>query len=410
MGVQALLRDDDLQRSRLTVFFRLLLALPHLIWLGLWASAALLISPILWIVTLIAGRPPAGLHAFYARLMRYSVHVVAYLYLAANPFPGFLGEPGSYPIDVEVDAPESQNRWTIAFRFFLAIPALMMAGALGVGGGAGGARGLSYNFGVLGAVGFLAWFAALVRGRLPQGFRDLMLYALHYEAQAYAYLFFLTPRYPDSNPERSPHGPAFEHPVTLSVEDDLQRSRLTVFFRLLLALPHIVWLLLWGIVAWLAAIIAWFAALFTAKVPDGLQGFLSAYVRYATHVNAFLYLAANPFPGFTGEPGTYPVEATVPGAERQSRWTIFFRGLLAIPAFVVASVLGTVQSTAAFLGWWASLFTGRMPEGLRNVIAYALRYSVQLYSYWLLLTPRYPYSGFELGSPAPPAPVEEAPV
>jgi hypothetical protein len=37
------------------------------------------------------------------------------------------------------------------------------------------------------------------------------------------------------------------HPIRLIVTDDLRRSRLTVFFRLLLAIPHFVWLLLWGI-------------------------------------------------------------------------------------------------------------------------------------------------------------------
>jgi hypothetical protein len=398
MAVEAVLRDDDLRRSRLTVFFRWFLTIPHFIVLGLWAFAALVIAPIHWLVTLIAGRPTDSLHAFYARLMRYGVHVAAYLYIAADPFPPFAGEPGSYPIDVDVEPPQTQNRWTIAFRFFLAIPALMIAGALGVGGAAGGARGLSYNFGLLGIIGFLAWFAALVRGRLPQGFRDAMVYALHYEAQAYAYLFFLTPRYPDSNPARSPHSAvAVEHPVTLSAAgDDLRRSRLTVFFRLLLALPHIVWLTLWGIVVMVAALIAWFAALFTARVPDGLHRFLAAYARYSTHVGAFVYLAANPFPGFAGRPGTYPVDAGIAGPERQSRWTVFFRLLLAFPALLVAAALGGVQGAAAFLGWWAALLTGRMPEGLRNVIAYALRYSLQLSAYWLLLTPRYPYSGPEV--------------
>ena len=45
-----------------------------------------------------------------------------------------------------------------------------------------------------------------------------------------------------------------QHPVRLSIEDDLSRSRLTVFFRLILAIPHLVWLLLWGIVAFFAAV------------------------------------------------------------------------------------------------------------------------------------------------------------
>src|SRR3954471_18993647 len=394
LPVRAVVRDPDLQRSRLTVFFRLLLAIPHLIWLGIWAFGALLLSPVMWIATLVRGTAPDGLHDFYERFLRYSVHVLGYVYLAANPFPGFLGDRGSYPVDIDVDPPEEHNRWTVGFRVFLAFPALFLAGALGAGITAGGARSFSFNIGVLAGVGFLAWFACLARGRLPQGFRDLMVYALHYEAQAYAYLFLLTPRYPNSNPALSPAADLPEHPIALSAAgDDLRRSRLTVFFRLLLVLPHLVWLLLWGIAVYLVAIIAWFAALFTARVPDGLHRFMAAYLRYQTHVSAFLYLAANPFPGFTGKPGSYPIELTVGPPERHSRWTVFFRGLLSFPALIVAAALSTAQWTVAVLAWFASLSTATIPEGLRNVQPFTIRYSAQLYSYWLLLTPRYPYSG-----------------
>jgi hypothetical protein len=31
------------------------------------------------------------------------------------------------------------------------------------------------------------------------------------------------------------------HPIGLIVTDDLKRSRLTVFFRLLLVIPHLIW-------------------------------------------------------------------------------------------------------------------------------------------------------------------------
>ena len=65
--------------------------------------------------------------------------------------------------------------------------------------------------------------------------------------------------------------PATTHPIRLAVTDDLRRSRLTVFFRLLLALPHLIWLALWGIVASLAAIVNWFATLFVGRSPDGLH-------------------------------------------------------------------------------------------------------------------------------------------
>ena len=40
------------------------------------------------------------------------------------------------------------------------------------------------------------------------------------------------------------------HPLRMVVTDDLQRNRLTVFFRLLLVIPHLIVLLLWAIVAW----------------------------------------------------------------------------------------------------------------------------------------------------------------
>jgi hypothetical protein len=60
------------------------------------------------------------------------------------------------------------------------------------------------------------------------------------------------------------------HPIRLAVTDDLRRSRLTVFFRLLLAIPHFVWLYLWTIAAEIVLLIGWFAALFIGRLPNGI--------------------------------------------------------------------------------------------------------------------------------------------
>jgi hypothetical protein len=394
--VHVTVTDDDLQRSRLTVFFRLLLALPHIIWLGMWAAGALLLSPVLWIATLVRTQPPGWMRSFYTAFVRYAVHLNAYLGLAANPFPGFRGDPGTYPVDVEFPEPVPQNRWSIAFRWVLAAPPLMLAAGLGAayGGGFGNGWSFSFSIGVLAVVPFLAWFACLARAAMPRGFRDLIVFVLNYCGQAYAYALLLTPRYPNADPALAPGADLPEHPVTLSVrDDDLRRSRLTVFFRFLLALPHIVWLTLWGIAVFFVVLVAGVVAVFTAHVPEGMHRFMAAYVRYQVHVNAFLYLAANPFPGFTGAPGSYPIEIEVGPRERHGRWTVAFRFLLVFPAFLVAAALGTAQGLAAVGAWFASLATGRMPHGLRNLLAYTLRYSAQTYAYALLVTPRYPYSG-----------------
>jgi hypothetical protein len=401
--VHLIVRDDEV-RSRLTVFFRLLLAIPHLIWLSLWGIVAFLAVIVNWFATLFAGQSPQGLHNFLAAYIRYAIHVGAYLFLVANPFPDFTGKPG-YPIDVEIAPPQRQNRWTVGFRLILAIPVLMLAGALA----SSGARiGGSSSAGLLGTVAFLGWFATLARAQMPRGLRDAGAYALAFSAQLDAYLFLLTDRYPNPDPLAAlDEVPLRADPIRLQADAELGRSRLTVFFRLLLALPHLIWLYIWGIVALFAVIASWFATLFQGRSPASLHGFLAAYVRYQTHVYAYLFLTANPFPGFTGQEGSYPVDLSIDGPREQNRWKVGFRIVLAIPALFVAGAYANVLILAAILGWFAALFTGRMPNGLRAAQTLALRYSAQTNGYLYLLTDSYPYSGPSLNavatSDAPPA-------
>ena len=180
-----------------------------------------------------------------------------------------------------------------------------------------------------------------------------------------------------------------QHPIRLVVTDDLQRNRLTVFFRLILAIPHVIWLLLWGIVATLAAIANWFATLVKGESPEGLHDFLATYLRYMTQVYAYILLIADPFPGFGGKPG-YPVEIEVDAPQPQNRWTVAFRIFLAIPAFIIAGIFGYLNRILALFSWFVALVLGRVPEGLRNVAAFALRFEQQTAGYTLLLTGRYP--------------------
>jgi hypothetical protein len=338
------------------------------------------------------------LHRFLEAYLRYAVHVGAYIGLAASPFPPFSGAPGRYPIDLEIDPPGPQNRWVTGFRLILALPAVLLADSLmGFGTSLAGGAG-TFSGGVAGTVAFLAWFACLARGRMPEGFRNLLAYTIGYAAQVGGYLFLLTDRYPNSDPALYESLTTYrENPVRLTVDDDLRRSRLTVAFRFILAVPHFVWLVLWGIAAFFVSIVNWFATLITGRSPEGLHRFLAAYLRYQTHVYAFVQLVANPFPGFTGEEGSYPVDLRIDPPRRQNRWATGFRLILAVPAFLVSSALNTAALIAAIYGWFASLFTGKMPRGLRNLGAFNLRYNAQTYGYAALLTDRYPYSGPSAG-------------
>ncbi len=183
---------------------------------------------------------------------------------------------------------------------------------------------------------------------------------------------------------------AQSHPIGLIVEDDLRRNRLTVFFRLLLAIPQLIWISIWGIAAYVAIVIAWFVALLTGRVPGGVHEFIARYLRAITHVSAYVFLLADPWPPFGGEAGTYPVDLRVAPAASQSRVTVFLRILLAVPALLLVYVFRLVNQVVAFVGWFYCLATGHMHEGMRDISAWMLRYEIQAYAYVFLLTSRYP--------------------
>jgi hypothetical protein len=182
--------------------------------------------------------------------------------------------------------------------------------------------------------------------------------------------------------------------VRLVVYDDLKRSRLTVFFRLLLLIPHFLWYEAWGIAIVVCAVVNWGAALIRGDTPEDLHLLLARALRYRTHVFSYSFLVSNPYPTFFGRPGSHPVDLEIERPERQRRLITFFRLILAIPALVVAYVFIFVMFFVAFIGWFIALVVGRMPRGMRDLSAYCLQYEAQTMAYLLILTERYPsFSG-----------------
>jgi hypothetical protein len=118
--------------------------------------------------------------------------------------------------------------------------------------------------------------------------------------------------------------------------------------------------------------------------------YLERYVRYQTHVLAYVSLVADPYPKFRGWYGTYPVDVRVAPSAPQNRWITGFRLLLVIPALVFAYVLTLVAFVVAFVGWFVALAVARYPRGFRDLQAYALRFNAQTLAFVLLLTDRWP--------------------
>lgn len=395
--VRTVVVDPALERNRLTVIVRLVLAIPLLIWAGLWSVFAGLIGIVAWFVVVVTARLPLPLQEFFASYVRFIAHVNAYVSFAADRYPSFAGRPG-YAVDIEIDPVARHRRWTAAIRLVLALPALVLASAL-----AGSVPIPSRTFGeetgwniqggaLLGVVAVLGWATCLIRGRMAAGMRDLAVYAIGYGAQVTSYLLFLTDRYPSADPglvlpaRRVPH-----HPVRLRNRDDLGRARLMVFLRAPLSVPHLVWLTLWSALVLVISPAVWVIVLVLGRLPVPLHRFLAAWTRALGQFSAFASLVGGSFPGFVGAAG-YPVDITIEPASAQNRAVTVGRIVLAIPAVLLASAYANLLFVVAVLLWLAGLATGRAPAGLQALGAAAVRYLVQEVAYLFLVTDRYPYS------------------
>jgi len=176
------------------------------------------------------------------------------------------------------------------------------------------------------------------------------------------------------------------------VEYEEQRSRLTSFFRMFTAIPHLIWLSIYGIGAFFVLICAWFAVVFTARYPEGMYRFMERYNRYYTFVYAYLYLATDKFPPFNGREDT-PYQAQFllgPPLERYSRAKAFFRIILAIPFLICAYAFAIIAEIGAIAAWFVILFTGRMPKGLQDFIDLGLSYLIRLQPWYDLQTEAWP--------------------
>src|ERR1035437_9163309 len=118
-----------------------------------------------------------------------------------------------------------------------------------------------------------------------------------------------------------------------------RQSRRTVLFRFLMAIPLFVFVLIIGIAAFFAMVAAWFCALFTGRVPDGLQQFLTCALRLYANVGAYFWLLTARWPGFGLDARARDQVTLDVDDVGLRRSPAFFRIVLAYPVSLVGSVL-----------------------------------------------------------------------
>jgi hypothetical protein len=188
------------------------------------------------------------------------------------------------------------------------------------------------------------------------------------------------------------------YPATLEVDRAERIANWRPIVQWLLAIPHLVIINVMQDLSGVVAIISWFAILFTGKLPEGLANLQCLIVRYGNRTYAYAGFLREEYPPFTFEtvapadPDSYPPVRTgfVTELENRNRLTTAFRIILVIPHVIVLVVLAVAAVVAWVIAFFAVLFTGRWPEGLRSFVVGVMRWGTRVYAYLLLLTDRYP--------------------
>lgn len=189
----------------------------------------------------------------------------------------------SYPASIEVQRPAKIANWRPLVQWILAIPHLVIAGALGY---------------VSSAVAIVTWFVILFTGRLPAGLANVQVMILRYSTRANIYAGFMHDQYPPFAFDMTAAEPGGT-PVTIDVQPALEnRNRLTVGLRLLWIIPAALYAIVICIVGALAWIAAFFAILFTGRWPDGLWSWAMKLERVSIRLSAYCYLLTDEYPPF----------------------------------------------------------------------------------------------------------------
>lgn len=204
-----------------------------------------------------------------------------------------------YPAKLDIDYPAKLDRMTTFFRLLWSIPAIVLVSLLTASGSESymneaGERAATNGGGI--AVGLFAATALMIlfRQRYPRWWFNFALELTRFSARVGAYLFLLTDRYPSTVESQSVHLD-INYP---NVKRDLNRWLPLV--KWIMALPHYIALLVLGLAALGATIIAWFAILFTGRYPRGLFDFVVGVGRWGLRVNAYVsLLVTDKYPPFS---------------------------------------------------------------------------------------------------------------
>lgn len=179
-------------------------------------------------------------------------------------------------LQFDVAYPARHKRWLLFLRGLLILPHSII---------------LSFLLFAVSIVTFFAWWAILFTGRYPEGMWSFSMSVMRWSARVQAYTMNLRDDYPPFG-----DGP---YPMTFAQVRPARQSRLLLFARPFMLLPHYVCLLFVVFAASLVGLVAWFAVLILGRMPRGMFTFITGTLRWIYRVYLYQLMLTDAYPPFS---------------------------------------------------------------------------------------------------------------
>lgn len=194
----------------------------------------------------------------------------------------------AYPISIKLKAPKKSSRW-LAFagllmplKLIYMLPVLIVAGAISSLGA---------------AAAMVNAFYVLWKGKRHPVLMEYVEGSIRLaKLQVGAYILSLTDEYPGFDYREG------KYPVQCSFSSKKSASKgwalLTILMpiKFLAILPHLLIVIVWGFLAFIAALIAYIAIIFTGRYPKRMAEFQIKLLRYTIRLNGFLFGVTDEYP------------------------------------------------------------------------------------------------------------------
>jgi Domain of unknown function (DUF4389) len=186
------------------------------------------------------------------------------------------------------------------------------------------------------------------------------------------------------------------YPVQVEFDADRHISRWRPLVQWLLAIPHLMIASALRTLREVLTLISLFTVLFTKQIPRPLFDVIAMTYRYEWRAMSYALFMHEDYPPFdfqlsSSDDGLEPhTSLSLEYPEHLDRWKPLYKWFLAIPHYFVLAGLFIVACLGILAGFFVVVVTGEYPEGIRNFLVHAYRYSLRVEAYVGFLTDRYP--------------------